>query len=482
MTAKMSAPEVKMPLPEPGVEVPLREPVVEVPLLNAVAGDEAHMSLPPKKKKRRKNKDKTVAPNAVAGDEGHMSLPPKKKKKDVPTDPQASTQAEPVVPPERVEPVVHPEPLAKTKVECSVPRAAGFLLSAVKAPSLIKPVAKATSGAEAVAEATEERRKQWMKYLRTRQPDSRTTAQSKARTPKAGAPEKLPDNMKAKVDKNPNFYFDLWQQCGCSWGNVQMHEERLAAQSTETDQLYEHMFGFELKRDFPQPIAEGWINAMWGNEAFCTPDPFLPDDRDAARFNILKTWTARHKKNDTRTQRISIDADVNETGPTGQSAACSFMRDNDAFQVPIVFDEDDDANAGRTPEEIAEVEQRKKQEKEKREAKKNTPEEKCARWLLCLPKDIKLCKEKMTEVDGNVNVPADKKAELLGSLTKHLSSLTSARDHLENMQASKTFKEAQLKDATAEVLSLRATVASCKTTLKIYDPEEAKKKGKSASM
>ena len=76
-----------------------------------------------------------------------------------------------------------------------------------------------------VAASGESRRTLWMRYLRTRQEDGRGETK---RAPKAGALEKMPPEMSAKVSGNMNFYFELWLKCGCSWGAVVAPEKRLS--------------------------------------------------------------------------------------------------------------------------------------------------------------------------------------------------------------------------------------------------------------
>ena len=90
-------------------------------------------------------------------------------------------------------------------------------------PSVQMNVVAATAVEDLIAATGESRRTLWMRYLRTRQEDCRGATK---RSAKAGALEKMPPEMSAKVSGNINYYFEMWLRCGCSWGAVVATEKR----------------------------------------------------------------------------------------------------------------------------------------------------------------------------------------------------------------------------------------------------------------
>ena len=72
----------------------------------------------------------------------------------------------------------------------------------------------------------------------------------------------MPASMAATVNSSLNHYFELWLKCGCAWGNVMIHEERMNKETSAEDQDYDWMYGFDVKKTFPPEIAAGWIVAL----------------------------------------------------------------------------------------------------------------------------------------------------------------------------------------------------------------------------
>ena len=122
-------------------------------------------------------------------------------------------------------------------------------------PSVKTKAVAATTVEDLIAASGASRRTLWMRYLRTRQEDCRGATK---RSPKAGAMEKMPPSMYAKVSGNMNYYFELWLQCGCSWGAVVATEKRHCETRHDQDVDFEWLYGFQLKDFVPEDIAKGW--------------------------------------------------------------------------------------------------------------------------------------------------------------------------------------------------------------------------------
>ena len=359
-----------------------------------------------------------------------------------------------------------PPTLPKPPAKASTASSAQPLVLCSPPPVAVVPSAKTkaialTAGEDLCAASGETRRALWMRYLRTRQQDGRGETK---RAPKAGAYEKMPREMSAKVSGNMNFYFELWLKCGCSWGAVVAHEKRQSEVVHDEDVGYEWLYGFQLKETVPKEIAEGWMGAMKCVPELYKPDPFMPDNEDAAMYKILRRHLEGFKKTDKRSQSVELTANVADSGDIGKKAAAELMSEGGALQSIQGVD----TTPTKTPEELAAEEAERQKVKEEREAERSKPETKCRRWLANLPKDVELIKKALADIEADKTLPQEKSTALQQEFKTHLSTLTQLRTTLEDALAKKSINMPDLKTAAAEVISMRQSYKSMKEQMKIY--------------
>ena len=285
-------------------------------------------------------------------------------------------------------------------------------------------IAVGVGDAAAAHDIADERKRLWMKYLRTRQPDSRSKSGS-PRTPKAGTPEKLPEALRAKVDANLAGYFDIWVKNGCSWGQVMAYEETQVQNSTNNEGLYEWLYGFQVRKTYPADVAEGWIASYKDDPERYQPDACMPENDDAAMFKILTKQTEAMRNTTTNLSKTTLQANVADMGEAGIAKAASFMNSGSGSStdglpscpVPVA----------KTPEQIAAEEAEKQRKIEERKAVAKDPIVRCKRWLNGLPKDIQTVKDTLKEIEKEEKVPELDKEPSRLELTDHLSKLEITR-------------------------------------------------------
>ena len=307
---------------------------------------------------------------------------------------------------------------------------------------------------------TEERRRLWMKYLRSRG----NTKQG--RGVRAGAPEKLPASMADKVNNNLNHYFELWLKCECSWGQVMVHEEQIKIQTTSEERDHEWMYGFDVKKNFPPEIAHGWMTALQTDPTRYQADPLLPDSEDAAMYKILKSWKQKKSKEASRMQKVTLSANAAETSQEGQATAVALMQDKDIEDGE--YDDGYETGHKRSAEELAHEEMERQKAKRQKDLEKSDPAKRCTRWLAALPKDIKTCKATILDVNSDTTVPEAEKEKIRSSLNNHLNVLADARNRLEDSEATKSHSVPDLNAATSAVVNMRATIKLWVDLLKVW--------------
>ena len=310
----------------------------------------------------------------------------------------------------------------------------------------------------------ENRRQLWMKYLRTRQDDARGSG--KKRAPKAGAPEKLPNDMATKVNNNLNYYFELWVQCGCSWGQVRIHEERCTEEQHTEDTEYDWTYGFDLKKHLPEEIAIGWMKAMKasGDPTVYRPDPYLKENDDAAMYKILRKHVEQFKRSDARKKAVSLTTSTDDMSTEGKLAAAQFAAGNGPLQI----DAGKNLKMEKSCEQLAAEEEERQRVKQEKKRRLEEPLHKASKFLKHLPGDIETVKKALKTIGEETHLPASKKGSLVAEFEGYHEQLTKMRANLENEVAAGNVSAESIMAATADVTVMRKAFQALAALQKIY--------------
>eukprot|EP00959_Pyramimonas_sp_CCMP1952_P233878 4887367-Pyramimonas_sp.AAC.1 len=134
-----------------------------------------------------------------------------------------------------------------------------------------------------------ERHRRWAAFVRSQEPPK------KGQTTRS---EKLPDQLRADVEANPQKWFDVWVAQGMSWGKVVIEEERKSSAKAETESQGNWTWGHEIDKTMPPEVAAALKRALRGTDQHRTyPGAEQASPEDLAYLEqfaiVTDTWSQR---------------------------------------------------------------------------------------------------------------------------------------------------------------------------------------------
>ena len=314
----------------------------------------------------------------------------------------------------------------------------------------------------------ETRRKLWMQYLRSRQ-----EGKAGGRTAKGGSQrsDKLPSELKDRVEANPNAYFELWVKSGRSWGEVVFKER----QKTEWSQNSAGEKIWLWTKEVEDKLGKKKLRStcVWLSRARRITESI----RDAKQF--MRRWATKEKRALEQWHILELDKTTathassgsRERDFTGNAEGMTAEEVNTLSDLSASVAEEGGGQAQKTPEEIAAEEEEKERKKQEAKAKALLPQNAVTSYLRNLPKDITVAKKASEEVDASANVPAEQKNEYKKVFNSHVTKLKEFRDNMEEIQAKQLYKDCGviLKEAQIRVLKLHKDLKEWKEVKNVFD-------------
>ena len=313
----------------------------------------------------------------------------------------------------------------------------------------------------------ETHRKLWMQYLRSRQ-----EGKAGGRTPKGGSQrsDKLPSELKDRVEANPNAYFELWVKSGRSWGEVVFKERQKTewSQNSAGEKIW--LWTKEVEDKLGKKTAEYVCLALEGTENYriypgCEA---IHETLGKKEKRALEQW---HILELDKTTATHASSGSRERDFTGNAEGMTAEEVNTLSDLSASVAEEGGGQAQKTPEEIAAEEEEKERKKQEAKAKALLPQNAVTSYLRNLPKDITAAKKASEEVDASANVPAEQKKEYKKVFNSQVNKLKECRDNMEETQAKQLYKDCGviLKEAQIRVLKLHKDLKEWKEVKKVFD-------------